>query len=90
MICNACRNEFLSGTCLTCGVHSLMAAEYESCRSAGRREMLWLTAVAACWGCWFSVWDWHPDAMIALHDVSMAALRALADMGDERARELLR
>ncbi len=49
MICHSCRNEFVSGTCLTCGVHSLMEGERELCRERGRREMLRLVAIgAAC------------------------------------------
>ena len=56
----------------------------------GRSETLWLVAIGACWQCWFTVWGWHPDAMMAAHDTSMAALRALSAMGDERAAVLLR
>jgi hypothetical protein len=75
------------------GMDRVIASErraYDDGREQGRRGMLWLTAIGATWNCWFFYWDWHPDAMIASHDTAMACLQALADLGDERAREMLR
>lgn len=70
--------------------------------AAGRREMLWLMAVGAAWateqaqheervhGVCTQNGDDAADRAYAYWVARRLALRALADLGDEQARELLR
>lgn len=102
MICNACHNTFVSGTCLTCGVHALMDAERESCREEGRREALW-NVYAACMFARGEAREFYVNRdgdrgikglMIgndsALAGIALDVLDELARLGDTRAQEILR
>jgi hypothetical protein len=40
MLCGSCRNVFIEGTCLTCGVHKLYAAEIAAAYQQGRADAL--------------------------------------------------
>jgi hypothetical protein len=63
---------------------------YDDGRAEGRREMLWLMAVGAEVERWRSQCSEDSFADCWYQWIRDSALRAIADLGDETAREMLR
>jgi hypothetical protein len=84
-------------TC-NCGASSVWEARCRACaceardevRDDGRREMLWLMAVGLEMTCYFAGCAEHSMSEIWHGWLRNKALRALADLGDTTAQDLLR
>lgn len=72
---------------LAAGALSVRETLREACITEGRREMLWLMAVGAAWS--RALTDDYERSSVA-YEVQWFAMCALSNMGDERAREMLR